>query len=1215
MHLAPDRHSDLPAIISRWTTMPVVQVGDDDRKPLASDHVYVIAPDRQLEITDSSIASAPFEQRGGQRTAIDLFFRSLAAMHGDGFAVVLSGSGSDGAIGAKAVKERGGLVLVQDPHEAAHSGMPCAAIDTGAADVVLPIGDLVARLAALVRNKQQIVPVVRAAETAAPISGDEDAALKKVLDVLRARTGHDFSGYKRSALLRRVSRRLQLTDQLTIAGYLTLLRASTGEVQALFDDLLISVPTFFRNPEVWSAVQNAVIGPLVALATPDDQLRVWVPACATGEEAYTLAMLFHEEFERQNVSPDLVIFASDVDESALAVAREGLYPRVISADISDERLERFFRSEGDHYRIIRDLRDDVVFAAHSLLRDPPFSRLHLISCRNVLIDLDRDLQGRVMRVFRYACRDTGFLLLGISENAHEQLFQAVDQEHRVFRSRPGAESRLEEIPSVTSGRADQTATTESHARAVFMPAPAELHISALEDIAPPTVLVDERWNVLHLSSSAARFFQQRGGPLARRLTDLVRPELRDELLIALETALARSDAHLSAFVRVEFDGVMRRIAVLAQQRVRPRSIDRNVLVTFLDAGETGRAESRQEQTARGAAASLRDKLHHAEQRIENIRDDHFVTTQDLRAANEELQSLNEEYRSTTEELETSKEELQSTNEELQTINAELKVRLDEVSRAHSDVENLMAATNVATLFLDMDLRIKRYTRRLADIFNIRARDLDRPIGDLRHTLEYEMLEDDARRVLATLSPIERHVTSHGGRLYVARLSPYRTASDHRVDGVVVTFIDVTEIKQAEAAVRASERELESELQIIRRLHAMTLSVAMAPTIQDALDHVIAAAVELHGAGKGHVQLFDRDRRHLRIVAHRGFAQDFIERFATVPPDDPSSAGRAFRSGELVQIADVARDDMFAPLREAALEAGYRAVQSVPLINRQGELLGMLSIHFPDVHEFTERDLQLSALLGRQAADLLDSRVRQMEAAASKVETSQVRELLGRLVQVQEEERRRISRDIHDQMGQQMTALRMQIESLRSKCERSPDLAAHVGRIDHLAEELDQSVDFLTWELRPAALDRLGLSDALADVVRGWSAQFHVAAEYHASAVADVPLAADAAVNLYRIVQEALHNVHKHAQASRATVLLDVHGEHLTLVIEDNGRGFAQGEPAERGAESLGLISMRERARLIGGDIDIETAPGQGTSIFVRVPLARPSLNASDVAGS
>ena len=384
MHLAPDRHSDLPAIISRWTTMPVVQVADDDRKPLASDHVYVIAPDRQLEITDSSIASAPFEQRGGQRTAIDLFFRSLAAMHGDGFAVVLSGSGSDGAIGAKAVKERGGLVLVQDPHQAAHSGMPRAAIDMGVADVVLPIDDLVARLSALVRNRQQIVPVVRAAETA-PISGDEDAALKKVLDVLRARTGHDFSGYKRSVLLRRVSRRMQLTDQLTIASYLKLVRANTSEVQALFDDLLISVTTFFREPEVWSAVQNAVIAPLVAQATPDEQLRVWVPACATGEEAYTIAMLFHEEFDRQNVSPDLVIFSSDVDENALAVAREGLYPRVISADVSDERLERFFRSEGDHYRIIRALRDDVVFAAHSLLRDPPFSRLHLISCRNVLI--------------------------------------------------------------------------------------------------------------------------------------------------------------------------------------------------------------------------------------------------------------------------------------------------------------------------------------------------------------------------------------------------------------------------------------------------------------------------------------------------------------------------------------------------------------------------------------------------------------------------------------------------------------------------------------------------------------------------------------------------------------------------------------------------------------------------------------------------------------
>ena len=400
VHLAPDRKSDLPSIMQRCTKMPVTQVGDHDKVKLEKNHVYVIAPDRKLEITDTSVGASSFEQARGQRAAIDLFFRSLAASHGDGFAVVLSGSGSDGALGARAVQEAGGMVLVQDPNEAAHGDMPRAVIDMGVADLVLPVKELAERLAELARNKRRFHGLVRAADDAQAIELDDEMALRGIFDLILKRLGHDFSSYKRNTILRRLARRMQLAHQPNIPDYLKYLRSYGDEVRRLFDDLLISVTSFFRDPESWEALESQVIGPLVEHAEPGEQIRVWVPGSATGEEAYSIAIVFHEMFERHGMAPNLVIFASDPDDAALAVARAGLYPKAISADVSEARLERYFKLEGDHYRVVNNLRDNMVFAIHNLLRDPPFSRQSLVSCRNLLIYLDRDFQDQAMSIFR-----------------------------------------------------------------------------------------------------------------------------------------------------------------------------------------------------------------------------------------------------------------------------------------------------------------------------------------------------------------------------------------------------------------------------------------------------------------------------------------------------------------------------------------------------------------------------------------------------------------------------------------------------------------------------------------------------------------------------------------------------------------------------------------------------------------------------------------------
>src|SRR5215469_100172 len=788
VHLAPDHNSELAAIIGRRTKMPVAEVSDQ-KLELKPDHVYVISPDHKLEISDTSIGATQFDEPHGRRTAIDVFFRSLAESHGDGFAIVLSGGGSDGAVGARAVKEAGGLVLVQDPREAAHEGMPRAVIAAEIADLVLPVREIAARLGQLAKYKEQLAPLLPPPAGEASIGDEDELALKRIFDLVRVRTNHDFSRYKRATILRRLARRMQLNHRTSLDDYLTFLKDHPEEVQALFDDLLISVTSFFRDPVAWEALRTQVIAPMVEHAQPNHPIRAWVPGCATGEEAYTLAILFREEIARRDLPVELVIFASDVDQGALATAREGVYPAAIVADVSEARLARYFRTEGDQYRISSEIRDSVVFAAHSVLRDPPFSKLQLISCRNLLIYLDRELQQQLQNVFRYGLRDDGYLFSGVSETADAELFEPLDKQHRLFRVRsraPGPAMRLPQLPAmpmlppaIERGRERGTRMRRSTA---------ETHIETLEELAPPSVLVDEHWSIEHLSESAGRYLQPRGGPPTQVVTELVRPELVDELRSALHRAFELREPCVSSFVPVRFNGTPQLVAILVQPRAREREHVSQVLLTFLEAGKADPGESpERSETSDSIALALRDKLRIAEQRLETMRQEHGMAYEDLRAANEELQSLNEEYRSTTEELETSKEELQSVNEELQTVNHELKMKLEEVSRANNDLENFMAATDIPMLFLDRNLGIKRYTAPLRQIFNVKSHDQGRPIGDLTHNMEYQDLERDAGRVLHDLTPAERQVRLRTGESLIVRIRPYRTAED-KIDGVVVTFV-------------------------------------------------------------------------------------------------------------------------------------------------------------------------------------------------------------------------------------------------------------------------------------------------------------------------------------------------------------------------------------------------------------------------------------------
>ena len=821
VHLDPEHQSELPSILAARTRMPVTQVSG--LVPLESRHVYVIPPNRQLLVTDQHLAIAEFDKPRWQRAPIDLFFRSLAAQRGDDFAIVLSGAGSDGSVGIKAVKEAGGIILVQDPDEAEYGSMPRSAMATGAADFVLPVREIAARLPELIRNHRSL--------PFEPLTETDGEALQRILSYLRVRSGHDFSSYKKSTIQRRVARRMQVQRAGTMADYLGVLRENPQEAQALFADLLISVTMFFRDTTPFERLGALVIPRLFEGKGVADAIRVWVPGCATGEEAYSIAILLLEEASRHEIRCELHVFASDLDDGALAVAREGRYPVAIEADMTEERLRRFFTLEGDHYRVTRELRDIVLFAKHSLLKDPPFSRVDLVSCRNVLIYLDRELQQHICATFHFALKSPGYLFLGSSESADSPIgmFRIIDREARIYQRAPTpAEARV--IPrtgSETLGLEPLPVRTPARPRA---PIEAEVHREALERLAPPSLIVDESYRVIHLSEQAGRYLQPSAGTLANDVAELAREELRFDIRAALHRVFARHEPSLSGPIAVRFNGSARRVYLQARPLNPDPNANRSAIVFFFEGdalGDASLASTRiEEQATDVQLQQLLQELQFSQSQLKASREEYEGANEELRAANEELQSVNEEYRSTAEELETSKEELQSINEELQTVNSELKTKLENVSRAHSDVQNLMAATDVGILFLDPQLRIKRFTPRISELFNIVTGDEGRSITDFTHRLDYDNLAEDARTVLRDLTSTEREVHGKDGGWYLTRLKPYRTVED-KIDGVVVTFVDIGERRRAEDALRESESRMRVMVGELQHRTRNLMSVVMA----------------------------------------------------------------------------------------------------------------------------------------------------------------------------------------------------------------------------------------------------------------------------------------------------------------------------------------------------------------------------------------------------
>ncbi|QAY87615.1 CheR family methyltransferase [Pseudomonas arsenicoxydans] len=836
LHLSPDHQSIADRIIQESTRMPVLQV--TETVPIEKNHIYVISPARQLTMNDGVLEVSSNDPSEGRHASIDLFFRDLAEVHREhAFCLVLSGSGADGAVGLSRIKEHGGITMAQVPEDAEFDGMPRAAIETGMVDLVLPVVEMPQKLLELWHNSQEIsLPTANDPELQNFASVSErDAAvaeqlLHDILIQLRTGTGHDFKHYKRATVLRRIERRMQVTAQPDLGAYFRYLQSNPEETKALLGDMLIGVTNFFRDREAFEALERDVLPQLVSAAVsaqPEkEEIRVWSAGCSTGEEAYSLAMLISDQLQLDASKARLQLFATDIDERAISVGRAGLYPQAIVTDVPPMRLRHYFVKEDDHYRIRKELREKVLFAKHSLLSDPPFSQIDLIVCRNLLIYLDREVQREILQMFHFALRPGGFLFLGSSESADacHELFATVDKRNRIFRAKTGTANSRRTPTMPRGGYVRTNVSREAPQNAVQRKLSfSDIHQRALERTAPPSMIVDANADILHMSESAGRFLRHVGGELSRNLLTLILPELRLEIRTTLFQVQQSGLTVKSRAVPITRDNRRCKIDLLAQPYKDEESEGEFVLVVFEEA-EIDPAEQEATtllQTESQVLSNLERELQRTKLHLQDTIEQSEVSSEELKASNEEMQAINEELRSATEELETSKEELQSINEELLTVNYELKTKVEETDKINDYLTNLIASTDIATVFVDRGMRIKWFTPRATDIFSMLPVDTGRSLLDITHRLQYDDLAKDAALVFESLNMIEREISSTDNRWYIARLLPYRSSEDH-IDGTVLTFIDITKRRAAEEELRLSEERMRLVAESTRDYAIITL---------------------------------------------------------------------------------------------------------------------------------------------------------------------------------------------------------------------------------------------------------------------------------------------------------------------------------------------------------------------------------------------------------
>ena len=1174
MHLPARSPSHLVSILQETTSLSVEAA--EDGVAVMPGCVYVTPPGKRVRLDGDELrvddAHSPHDA-----TTIDQLFRSLAESRGaDGAGVVLSGTGTDGTLGVRAIKEAAGLALVQSPEDANHEGMPRSAIQTNLIDIVAPAAELPGAL-------------LEAVKTAADLGADPaDLDLQRLLQRVFARvqetTGHDFANYRRSTVVRRLQRRMQVRSRENLADYLDLLSVDDQEVRALERELLITVTSFFRDPEAFSVLEETVVPTLFDRAPSEEAVRVWVAGCATGEEAYSVAMLLLEEARRRSADRDIQVFATDIDADAIQTAREGRYPDTIRADLSAERVEQFFEPDENHFRVRPKLRETVLFANHDLLSDPPFSKVDLVCCRNLLIYLNAEMQERVFKTLHYSLREPGFLFLGRSEAASRaaDLFKPVDTSANIYEARNHkSETTRSLIGSARSSgpEAAQASHLSFWEPGRESPLKTRLHGRALiADVA--SVLVRPDRSIVHLSDAASEYLEYRSG--SPTLPGAVPESMRGIVETGLRRAFDSGARTVYQATGVDVGGTQRDVTVLVRPVDDSDTTEPLALVRFEPAGSPverrgSDAETRPDQggsstgqegdaeTDEGAGQpDVRKELFETNEQLQTVTEEYETTREEMEAANEELLSMNEELQSKNEELETSREELQSVNEELEATNQELKQKIQELRDANSVLENLMASTEIATLFLDTDMRIRRYTPRTTELFNVRSGDVGRSITDFTQRFDYDGLLDDAREVLRELTTIERELRQNDDRWFLVRLRPFRTV-ENRIDGVVITFVEITDRKRVEETLRKSER-----------FHRM--------------------AVEASGVGTWDLDLdTGACRLSTQMAELMGYASASSGRETgpTGSGADNPGVGSEVVPGQMVVPRDrwlesVHPDDR--PAVTAALEAVEESREPFDLTYRvrlQGE-----------ENESTVRWLHSRANLGTTAGS------RRLHGAS--IDVTERRRLEREIVQTGEKIRHRIGQDLHDTLSSELASVAVRMQNLKTRLEADADggeiIEESAATAGDLAEKVRKAVGqarSLAYTLIPEPLQEKSLPAALERLCEEEKKLADSTISFEGSPDAD-SLDREVAVHLYRIAREAIMNARKHAGADRVTVRLKVEDGRVILTVRDDGVG----PPSEGFADGVGVRLMRYRADLIGGSFRIGLADGGGTVVRCEVATAR-----------
>lgn len=920
-HLAPDHQSLLSSLIKGFTHLEVLDVEDGMRvKPNC---VYVIPPARDLALLNGKLQLLEPTAARGLRLPIDFFFRSLAQEKKElAIGVVLAGTGSDGAVGVRDIKGAGGMVMAQTPASTDFDGMPRSAIATGAVDFTLPPAEMAAQLVAYVAHHGPGAAVEPVPYT--------DSTTQSIMVLLRAQTGHDFSQYKTSTVHRRIERRMAVHQVRSIRDYLKYLQRTPTEVDALFRDLLIGVTSFFRDEVAWKAMEEEIPA-LCATMAEGSIVRCWVPGCSTGEEAYSLAMLLAEYFEASKRRLTAQIFATDIDGRAIAAARAGVFSASAVAGVSPQRLDRFFTAEpdGSAFHIRKSVREHLVFSEHDVVADPPFSRLDILSCRNVLIYMSAELQKSLIPRFYYALRPGGLLLLGTSEGVSDfdALFRPLDRKAKLYQRRSDKPARAHGRAMAAINAAEAAAPRK--APLVAKLSSKELFEQAmLRQLAPASALINGHGDILYLHGRSGMFLEPApGDPSVSNIVKMAREGLRTTLSTALHRAVTRRETVRSEGLRVKTNGhftLVDLLVVPVAESLTGALESPLFLVLLQEARETPsrrvlRPEALDPTTIDASVAALREELRIKDEQLQRTNEELVTSTEELKSSNEEMQSVNEELQSTNEELETSKEELQSVNEELAIVNAELQSKVADLSRANSDMNNLLAGTGIATVFVDHELKILRFTPAAREITNLIQGDVGRPVGHIATNLvNYSQLVADTQEVLTTLHSREVEVKTVSGKWYALRIQPYRTI-ENVIEGAVMSFLDITERVQAREALHQANEVL--------RLAVVVREARDALTVQDGQGHTIAwnpAAERLYGWTEAEALTMNvSDRIPAEDRAAESERTNRLRRGEAVPP---YQSRRLTKSGDVVRVTITATALFDEPGATYAIATTERALE-------------------------------------------------------------------------------------------------------------------------------------------------------------------------------------------------------------------------------------------------------------------------------------------------